>query len=192
MTEEWRPVVGWEGLYEVSSKGGVWSLRRGKPLKLYTSGRYIQVALCREGKPRTHYVHRLVCHAFHGKPPFEGAQVLHWDDDPKNNSPENLRWGSVSDNLYDAIRNGTYRNGGMAQTHCKRGHKLPEDRRCRACRAVRQGERRAEGLPEGDPRHGTLTAYTFWSCRCELCRGCQKDYDSRRNRSRRELRLRGD
>lgn len=44
------------------------------------------------------YVHVLVCLAWHGEPPFEGAMVLHLDDDPTNNHAANLRWGSASEN----------------------------------------------------------------------------------------------
>jgi hypothetical protein len=31
---------------------------------------------------------------------------LHWDDDPFNNVPSNLRWGTRADNVADAVRNG--------------------------------------------------------------------------------------
>ncbi len=47
------------------------------------------------------YVHVAVCIAWHGPPPFEGALVLHRDDDPNNNRPANLRWGSASENMKD-------------------------------------------------------------------------------------------
>lgn len=44
-------------------------------------------------------VHRLVCEAFHGAPPFEGAVVIHLDENALNNRPENLRWGTQKENL---------------------------------------------------------------------------------------------
>lgn len=44
-------------------------------------------------------IHRAVCEAFHGAPPFEGAVVLHLDEDGCNNVPDNLRWGTQRDNL---------------------------------------------------------------------------------------------
>lgn len=196
--EEWRPVARYEGVYEVSSQGRVRRIKPapgvkvGRVLRPSTATRYLTVALSQGGKPKTHYVHRLVCESFHGPPPFEGAHVLHWDDDRENNTPGNLRWGTVSENMHDAVRNGGYRNGNTGKTHCIRGHKLPESRKCLKCLSLAQDKRRVQGLPEGDPRHGTLTGYTFWSCRCDKCRGCQREYDSRRNRSRREQRLRGD
>lgn len=44
-------------------------------------------------------VHRLVCEAFHGPAPFQGAVVIHLDEDATNNMPCNLKWGSQKENL---------------------------------------------------------------------------------------------
>jgi hypothetical protein len=44
-------------------------------------------------------VHRLVCEAFHGPPPFEKAVVIHIDENALNNRPENLRWGTQKENM---------------------------------------------------------------------------------------------
>ena len=44
-------------------------------------------------------VHRLVCEAFHGQPPFGRAVVIHIDEDATNNNADNLRWGSQKENL---------------------------------------------------------------------------------------------
>ena len=43
--------------------------------------------------------HQLVCEAFHGQKPFDGAVVLHLDENALNNRPENLRWGTQKENL---------------------------------------------------------------------------------------------
>lgn len=48
---------------------------------------------------KTYKVHRLVCEAFHGPAPFDGAVVMHLDEDSRNNSPQNLRWGTQRENL---------------------------------------------------------------------------------------------
>lgn len=48
---------------------------------------------------KTFKVHRLVCEAFHGPSPFRGAVVMHLDDDPANNRPENLKWATQKENL---------------------------------------------------------------------------------------------
>jgi hypothetical protein len=44
-------------------------------------------------------VARLVCEAFNGAPPFEGAVCMHLDKDSRNNRPPNLAWGTQRENL---------------------------------------------------------------------------------------------
>lgn len=44
-------------------------------------------------------VHRLVCAAFNGPPPFPRAVVMHDDEDFRNNRPGNLVWGTQKQNL---------------------------------------------------------------------------------------------
>lgn len=52
-------------------------------------------------------VHKMVCEAFHGPPPFEGAMVLHGPDHNKhNNHEDNLRWGTAQENSDDMINAG--------------------------------------------------------------------------------------
>lgn len=117
--EEWRPVVGYEGYYEVSNLGRVRSLvrmvrnrwglfpRRGVVLKPGpTADGHLNVVLCREGRRDTQSVHRLVLSAFVGPcpPRHEGA---HWDRDPSNNHLSNLRWATKSQNYDDRRRHGT-------------------------------------------------------------------------------------
>jgi len=48
---------------------------------------------------KTYKVHRLVCEAFNGAPPFPDAVCMHIDEDYKNNKPENLAWGTQKENL---------------------------------------------------------------------------------------------
>jgi hypothetical protein len=47
---------------------------------------------------RTYKVARLVAEAFLGPSPFDGAIVLHVDEDSTNNRPSNLRWGTRREN----------------------------------------------------------------------------------------------
>lgn len=44
-------------------------------------------------------VARLVCLAFHGDPPLGKPNVLHIDENSRNNKPDNLKWGSQKENL---------------------------------------------------------------------------------------------
>lgn len=95
--ETWKPVVGYEGLYEVSDMGRVKSLnyrRTGKEeiLKLEpdTLG-YLRVGLYKNGKRERVKVHILVMRTFKGECP-KGHEVDHYDWNPKNNRLENLRY----------------------------------------------------------------------------------------------------
>lgn len=72
-------------------------------------------------------VHQLVCEAFHGPRPFEGAVVMHKDEDALNNRPENLAWGTMKENMnapgFKTLRSLAYR--GKPRNAVNRGE-LPE------------------------------------------------------------------
>lgn len=95
--EIWKPVVGYEGLYEVSNLGNVKSLNwantkteKNLYLKKQNKG-YLQVELVKNGNKKMITVHRLVAMAFVPNP--DGfPQVNHKDEDKKNNRAENLEW----------------------------------------------------------------------------------------------------
>jgi hypothetical protein len=48
---------------------------------------------------KTQKVHRLIAEAFHGAPPFDGAVVMHLDENAANNRAANPRWGTQKENL---------------------------------------------------------------------------------------------
>lgn len=92
--ETWKPVLGYEGLYEVSDMGRVKSVprpsTRGGILKPSVSKKcYLRVNLCKNGKQKTYNVHILVWEAFKGKVP-DGNEIDHLDGNPKNNRLDNL------------------------------------------------------------------------------------------------------
>lgn len=103
MAERWLPVVGYNGLYEVSDLGRVRSHARGAPrlLKPGPSGKgYLTVSLWRFGKGQTNYVHILVARAFIGPPP-EGHEVRHLNGILANCRFDNLVYGTQSENNED-------------------------------------------------------------------------------------------
>ena len=91
--ETWKPVVGYEGLYEVSSKGKVRSLKTGRILKpFYDTSGYAMVNLTSANNDRTKkLVHRLVALSF--IPNLKNlSDVNHKDEIKTNNNLDNLEW----------------------------------------------------------------------------------------------------
>lgn len=198
--EEWRPVVSWEGLYEVSSLGRVKRLHRVRSnpsggtstlperVMVITPGTkgYSKVALTQNGVQKHYSVHRLVCEAFHGPAPEGKPWALHRNGNPGDNQPENLYWGSPEDNARDTIRHGT--NAKLNKVACVNGHPYTEEntywrpdgkgRDCRECRraVAKMVFQEARGLPPGDHRHGTVYGYTGFRCKCVECTQAWRDY----------------
>lgn len=142
MTEQWRPVPGFDG-YEVSDLGRVISRRRRTPVMLAErvgSKGYRKVALSRGPYDVTDMtLHRVVLLAFIGPCP-EGLQVRHLDGDPGNNRLDNLAYGTPSENMHDVVRHGRHHQ--VNKTHCPQGHPYVEanvwygdrgQRRCKTC-----------------------------------------------------------
>lgn len=108
--ETWRPIAGYEGLYEVSNQGQVRSLPHrtssrfglkmspGRVLKPFIARNgYYRVDLSKDGKSRRMSVHRLVALSF--VPPVLGKpNVNHKNSNKRDNHPENLEWCTVQEN----------------------------------------------------------------------------------------------
>lgn len=100
MIEEWRPVVGYEGLYEVSNTGKVKSLFRYKKVlkPSITRNGYCIAELFKNKTGKMMSVHRLVAMAFVPNP-NNLPQVNHIDENKCNNCVENLEWCSAKYNM---------------------------------------------------------------------------------------------
>lgn len=179
--EEWRPVVGYEGYYEVSDHGNVRSLDRVVPKGGHTqtvNGRALSPSTKPSGhmrvsiigadrEHRTRMVHQLVLDAFVGTCP-DGMEGCHNNGDPSDNRLKNLRWDTRSANRRDRVAHGVDQNS--KKTHCKWGHEYtPENtfmrrtggqlngrRDCRACMRERgrasRARARAHVLGQEDKR----------------------------------------
>ena len=119
MKEEWRAIPNWES-YEVSNMGRIRSVDRviyekptnkvrhlkGKMLKLrYDQHGYIQAQLKHNGKHKLLKVHRAVAMAFIPNP-LNKPCVNHLDNNPANNTVDNLEWCTLKENSQWMLKQG--------------------------------------------------------------------------------------
>lgn len=116
MIEQWKPIVGFEGRYEVSDQGRVRNVKTGyfKSTPANPKG-YCLVGLTRargdyverKGKNLTLSLHRLVAEAF--VPRVDGKDAVnHIDGVKSHNAAANLEWVTCSENTRHAIRTGLW------------------------------------------------------------------------------------
>ena len=123
--EIWKPIPGYEGIYEASNLGRI----RSVPGKITSNARYEKrvwktrvlkpkrqtsrcrgdgrVSLWKNGVQKDHLISRLVASAWLGKPE-DGMTVNHINGDWKDNRPENLEWVTLEDNIRHGFRTGLY------------------------------------------------------------------------------------
>lgn len=125
MSEEWKDIPGYEGIYEASTSGEIrtafgkttWSSRYNRPrvwrqriLKQKITqhknrSRYdARVGLYKDGKVKTHLVSHLIAETFLGD--GNGMTVNHKDGNPLNNDVTNLEWVTGLENTQHANRTG--------------------------------------------------------------------------------------
>lgn len=203
--ETWKPIPGYEGLYEVSDHGGVRSLDRvvamkngrrktlrgqARKLQRLPNG-YLTVRLGKGGESVQFYVHRLVLLTFVGDCP-RGMETCHNNGVRDDNRLENLRWDTKSANVADTISHGMHNHD--SKTHCVRGHEFSEEntrynevghRWCRQCAREKKYYRDESDLFSGECIHGH--PFTRENTRIKkngqrACRECQRIRDRRRSR----------
>ena len=106
MKEIWKPIIGYENLYQVSNLGKIKSLKRNIILKpSHNRKGYLQIILYKNKNKKVGRIHRLVAEAFI---PNENnfTDVNHIDGNKHNNKVENLEWCNRSYNLKHAYENG--------------------------------------------------------------------------------------
>lgn len=124
--ERWKPVVGWDGFYEVSDLGRVRGLDRyitrrykdGREMQVFCRGRVLKQGLCgnlvkypyvmlqRYGEYEIRKVHHLVLEAFVGLRPA-GTECRHGEGGHLDNRLVNLCWGTKQENNGpDKLRDG--------------------------------------------------------------------------------------
>lgn len=151
VSEEWRPVSGFEGFYEVSSLGRIKSLKRidcrGQPrperimiLDLSASGGYPRCRLSRNRAAVFLLVHRVVAEAF--IPRIRGMDIVHHRDNNKlNPAAENLEWSTLSKNTLYA-----YRDGKLNRDGSNNGGSVLTEKCVRRIRALLSAGRRGRDI----------------------------------------------
>ena len=85
-----KDIKNYEGLYGITSCGRVWSYKYKKFLTPFNNASgYLKVGLCKNGKVKNFYVHRLVSDAYLPNPD-NLPQVNHKDENKANNCLQNL------------------------------------------------------------------------------------------------------
>lgn len=121
-----RKIPGFD-FFWISAHGDVWSESRQVPSgfgTIWTKAKWLKtskdksghlkVTLCEHRKMHYKRVHVLVALTWIGHPPFEGAMVLHKNDDKDNNHFSNLKYGTHLENMRDRHENGGIFNSGNA------------------------------------------------------------------------------
>lgn len=127
MTEIWKDIVGYEGLYQVSNLGRVKSLskydrlNRFHPEKMKSQVNngtgYLIVNLKHNGAQKMKTVHRLVAEHFIQNP-LGLSDVNHKDGDKTNNRIDNLEWCTHAENVKHAVDIGLHADFGQRKVLC--------------------------------------------------------------------------
>lgn len=128
--EQWKDIKGFEEYYQVSNLGNVKSkdrytnhnygglkLQKGKLRNPTKAGNYLKVDLYPGNKQIS--IHRLVAEHFIDNPNNHKV-VMHKDNNPHNNSIDNLQWGSYSMNTKQCVKDNRhkgYENGNGKRKH---------------------------------------------------------------------------
>jgi len=105
--EEWRDAPGFEGRYWVSNKGRVKSKRKALKPKINVDGyHYFDLGKGVGGDKRIS-AHALVLLTFDKARPV-GMVIRHLDGNEKNNSLENICYGTYKENRADTVVHGTH------------------------------------------------------------------------------------
>lgn len=109
MNEEWRPIAGYEGIYEVSTLRRIKCLRTSKAsgarpesngdrvMRQYDHWKGYKIIFLYKGGKRKFFVHRLVAETFLPNPENKPI-VNHMDGDKRNNRLDNFEWVTDSEN----------------------------------------------------------------------------------------------
>lgn len=131
MEEEiWKPVIGYEGLYEVSNYGNVRGLYRRRYKQLLSPAKnnkgYRYVCLSKDGMSKCVKVYRIVAMAFIPNP-YNLPEIDHIDGSRDNDAVWNLRWCTHAENVNNPITRERHRNASLGAKNNFFGRKHTKD-----------------------------------------------------------------
>lgn len=154
-----------------------------------------------KGRQVSFYEHRLVYEQHHG--PIPGGLTIdhlcHGWDESCAGGPSCLHRRCIEITHLEAVtrRVNTLRGRSRyainaRKTHCDYGHEFSDantyrrrdtpGRQCKTCNRVRANTS-PRSLADGDSRHGTLTGYNYYRCRCDRCKARMAAYRQARKRA---------
>lgn len=142
MPELWRPIPGYEGVYDVSDAGRIRTVKTGLIRCGSTSPNQPYPSLFL-GRGDQRYVHDLVAAVFIGPKPA-GMDTMHGNDCPTDNRAVNLSYGTRQQNIRDMVSRGRHRASHIDR--CPQDHPYDEKntyhntkgaRVCRQCKRDR-------------------------------------------------------
>ena len=119
MPYNFKPVKNYEGIYEISGDGKIYSIKRQRVLeeRIHRQG-YRTAMLCLNGEMKSYYIHRLIAESFLEKQVGKDC-VNHKDGNKSNNSVYNLEWVNRSENTLHKYATGLDSNKGERHPQTK-------------------------------------------------------------------------
>ena len=162
--EKWKPIKGYEGLYEISNYGDIRSYTKrsnGKLLKPQISRKgYLTVMLYKDSVVKCLKIHRLVAQAFLPNPD-NLPQINHKDENKRNNDVNNLEWCTNEYNHNYGSRNKRSGvNAGISNTNNPLTSK-----------SIKQYTMNGEFVKEWESMAEAQRNGFFATCICDCCQG---------------------
>jgi hypothetical protein len=108
--ESWKDIPGWEGFYQASETGLIWSVRSLVTLiQAQAPEGYLLVTLSANKRRLQTGVHQLIALTFIGECP-DGLEVCHKDNIRMHNTSDNLEYGTRAYNAQQSVTDGNHRN----------------------------------------------------------------------------------